>query len=83
MSLDSIWDDEGNYLNKKSKHWKARTTGCSCCSADIDSDEELKKNALDSLIEVIIAQEVLKQDILGWIKEAKKSEKYKKFVKEF
>jgi len=63
MGLDSIWDEEGDYLNKRSKGFFARSTGCSCCSIDLTTEEEVKKEAVSSLSYMIRAVRFFKWDI--------------------
>jgi hypothetical protein len=74
-NMDSIWDNEGNYLNKNSKGWKARTTGCDCCSTDITELKDLKGCVISNFVEILIAQEYLKWDLKDLINKAKKRKK--------
>ena len=72
MGLDSIWDDEGQYLKKNSKGFSARSTGCSCCSTTLDTEKEVRKEAIDSLHYILRATRYFKWDIDKLLKEAKK-----------
>lgn len=71
MGLDSIWDEEGNYLTMKSKGFRARSTGCSCCSTQLETEEEIRKEAENSLIQIIISARFFKWDWENFFKKAK------------
>ena len=75
MGLDSIWNAEGEYLTKKSKDFKARSTGCSCCSASLTTESDVKKEAIDSLTFIIKASNYFKWSLSEILKEAEKKEK--------
>ena len=72
MGLDSIWDNEGNYLTKKSKGFSARSTGCSCCSSTLDTKEEVRKEMLDSLKYVVRGCNYFRWKVDDLVKEANK-----------
>lgn len=71
MGLDSIWDEEGNYLTKESKGFRARSTGCSCCSCELETEEKVRKEAVDSLSFILIAADFFKWDMSEIITEAR------------
>lgn len=77
MGLDSIWNDEGEYLNLKprSKGFRARSTGCSCCSIELDTEAEVKREAIDSLMNVLLATQYFKWNFAELIKVARKLDK--------
>jgi hypothetical protein len=63
LGLDEIWSKESNWLTEKSKvkdGFKARSTGCGCCSTELETEEEVKKEAIDSLSMIIRAQRFFK-----------------------
>lgn len=72
MGLDSIWTEEGDYLTKKSQKFKARSTGCSCCSCELHTEKEVRKEAIDSLSMITRASRYFGWDLDELIKEAKK-----------
>jgi len=76
MGLDSIWDGDGEYLSKSSKSFRARSTGCDCCSVELDTPEEVRKEALDSLEYIVVACEFFGWDIDRLINKARRE--YKK-----
>lgn len=61
MGLDSIWDDRGEYLVKESKGFDARSTGCSCCSHKLNTEKDVRKEAIESLSYILRAT-----DYFGW-----------------
>lgn len=75
MGLDSIWDDEGNFLTKKSKGFRAKSTGCSCCSSELTTENEVKKEAILSLGMIIRASDYFKWDWKRIMNEGKKESK--------
>lgn len=75
MGLEHIWDDEGNYLKKNSKGFRTRSTGCSCCSYDLTTKEEVEKEAIDSLMNVLIASDYFKFNFVNLISEARRKAK--------
>jgi hypothetical protein len=76
MGIDSIWTSEGNYLTDRKHRFKARSTGCDCCSIDLLTKEEVKKEVIDSLATVLRAHYYFRFSWFSLIKEAK--EKIKK-----
>jgi hypothetical protein len=83
MGLASIWDEKGDYLTENSKGFSARTVGCGCCSVELTTELEVKKEALDSLGYILLACRFFKWDIKDLIKIAwnKKMEKEKSYIK--
>ena len=81
MGLDSIWDEEGEWLTSKSKGFKARSTGCDCCSSELTTPDEVKKEAIDSLRWIWLASTYFKWNLKKMLSEAKKLHKLNK-VKE-
>jgi hypothetical protein len=79
MGLESLWNEEGEYLTKRSEKFRTRSTGCSCCSVQLDTEAEVRKEAIDSLSNVLLAQKYFNWDLDKLIREAKKDEKFKKF----
>ena len=77
MGLDSIWDENGNCLTKKSKGFTARSTGCSCCSYGLCDEKDVREEALNSLHYILRASRYFKWDIRKLIKEANKIMKEK------
>jgi len=75
MGLDSIWDAEGEYLTKKSKGFKASSTGCDCCSVKLTTEEEVRKEAIDSLHYILRATDFFKWNIQDLLKDARKEVK--------
>lgn len=75
MGLDSIWDEDGEYLTKKSKGFSARSTGCSCCSSELFTEESVRKEVIKSLQDIFRAVRFFKWDIDILWKEAKKEVK--------
>ena len=71
MGLDSIWDEEGNWLTNKSNGFSARSTGCSCCSVKLETEKEVRKEAIDSLHWILRASRYFKWDIDSLLKKAK------------
>lgn len=55
MGLHSIWNQDGDFLKKNSKGFSARSTGCSCCSTQLETEEEVKKEAVESLMYIMKA----------------------------
>jgi hypothetical protein len=74
MGLDSIWGEDGNYLTQKSKGFSARCTGCGCCSHELESEKDVKEEAINSLEQVIRASKYFKWNIAELVKEAGKIE---------
>ena len=72
MVLNSIYDENGNYLTNKSKGFHARSCGCSCCSTDLHSEQDVKKEAIESLKVVLTASKFFKWDVQKLINRAKK-----------
>lgn len=62
MGLDSIWNEEGNSLRNRKEGFKARSTGCACCSANLDTEKDVKEEALWSLMWVMRAAYYFKWD---------------------
>lgn len=79
MVLDSIWDEDCNYLKRRSKGFKARSSGCSCCSIDLSNEEEVRKEVIKSLVEVILARDYFRWDFTKLVKEARKDKKIRIF----
>lgn len=72
MGLDSIWGNDGEYLTKKSKCFSARSTGCSCCSTQLTTEKEVRKEVVDSLSYILRASDFFKWNIKDLLKEARK-----------
>lgn len=79
MGLDSIWNYEGNYLTSRKEKFDARSTGCSCCSVTLDTEKEVRKEAIESLVEILLAAKYFGWSLKGMITEASQDEKLKKF----
>lgn len=73
MTFDSIWDEEGNWLTKSSKGFRARSTGCSCCSSELTTEAEVKKEVIDTLTFILRGADYFKWDVQKLLREAKKS----------
>lgn len=81
MGLASIWDDQGNYLKSKprSTGFRARSTGCSCCSSELETEDEVKREAINSLAEILVAKEFFRWSLPKLMEAAKDTEKFKQF----
>jgi len=75
MGLGSIWDHTGNYLTKRSRGFRARSTGCSCCSTELTTEAEVRKEAMDSLYWVMKAANYFGWDIKKMISQSKQRRK--------
>jgi len=60
MGLDSIWTKDGEYLTNRKEGFSARSTGCSCCSVELITEEDVKSEAIDSLSVIIRAKRYFK-----------------------
>lgn len=78
MGLDSIWNSEGDYLTKRTDKFEARSTGCSCCSMELDTESEVREHTIESLVEILTASKYFGWNFTKMIQEAKKNEKFKK-----
>ena len=72
MGFDSIWTKEGEWLKPGSKDFRARSTGCSCCSIELETEEAVKKEVLDTLANIVRAADYFEWAYLDLIDEAKK-----------
>jgi len=72
MGLDSIWDLDGNWLTKRSRGFRARSTGCSCCSTELDTEGKVKEEAIDSLRWVLKARDYFNWDFGKMVTKARK-----------
>ena len=69
MVLDSIWDGKGEWLTKESKTFRARSSGCSCCSMELTTEKEVRKETISSLHWVLRASRHFKWDIQKLLEE--------------
>lgn len=81
MGLDSIWNEEGDCLVKKTEGFKARSTGCSCCSSELATESEVRKEAIQSLMYILRAAWFFNWDFVELVKEAKAE--WRKLVKKY
>ena len=72
MGLNGIWSDEGEYLKRKSKGFSARSTGCDCCSCTLDTEHEVRDEAVNSLVSILRAVRFFRWDFVLLVTEAKK-----------
>jgi hypothetical protein len=70
MGLNSFWSDKDNNT-KTDVGFSSRSTGCDCCSNQLDTKEEVRKEVVDSLIEILAAKEYFKFGFVGLIRDAK------------
>ena len=70
MGIDNFWAEWENYRDLKRKGFSSRTTGCSCCSNELTDRKEIRKEAINSLYEVIKACEYFKWDIFALVRTA-------------
>lgn len=75
MGIASIWDKNGNWLRMNSKGFSCRSTGCSCCSVELETEAEVKREAIDSLRWVWLASRYFKWDFEDLLKQAEKLHK--------
>ena len=77
MGFKSIWDEDGNYLTKKSKGFRARSTGCDCCSVELTTKEEVEKEIIESFENILFAVDYFDFSIQELIKKAKEQKRKK------
>lgn len=70
MGLDSIWDEDGEWLTSDSKGFKARSTGCSCCSIELSNEQEVREECVKSLSWILRAGYYFNWDFEDLMKDA-------------
>lgn len=63
MGLESIWGESGSrFTGKKKEGFQAKGTGCSCCATHLYEEEDVKREAINSLEEIMVAARYFKWD---------------------
>jgi len=60
MGLDNFYSDKDNGGGRTQLGYSSRSTGCSCCSCGLKSEDEVRKAAIDSLVQILKATEFFK-----------------------
>ena len=81
MGLESIWNEELNLLRNRKEGFTARSTGCGCCSTSLDTEKQVKRETVESLMWVMRAAYYFKWDQSTLEKDAKNL--WQKYVKEY
>lgn len=72
MGLDSFWSDKDSNTETELGFY-SRSMGCDCCSNRLETKEDVRKEVVDSLVQVLAAKEFFKFSLVGLLMDAKKA----------